>query len=73
MKHKNLEIFGKLVREIRISKSLTQSELADIGQFDRNYIGMLERGERNPSLLTLVRLAKALDVPLQTLFNFQPE
>ena len=73
MKHKDLVVFGKLVRDIRISKNLTQFELANLGQFDRNYIGMLERGERNPTLLTLIRLAKALNIPLHSLINFQQE
>lgn len=71
MRDKTLKDFGKHVREIRLAKNLSQSELASLSQFDRNYIGMLERGERNPSLITLARLAEALDIPLYRLTDFQ--
>ena len=70
MKQELLEEFGKRLRHIRSSKDLTQVDLAYKGHFDRNYIGMLERGERNPSLKNLKRIADALEISLSELLNF---
>lgn len=63
--------FGEHLKSLRISMNLSQVELAFKGEFDRNYIGMLERGERNPSLKNLKRLAVALEISLPELLNFE--
>lgn len=55
---------------MRQSQNLSQEELAEKANMHRTYIGMIERGERNPALLNLIRLAQALDVPLPELVNF---
>lgn len=55
-----LKSFGAKVRDMRLKLGLTQFDLADRCGLDRNYIGMLERGERNPSYLTMLRLAEGL-------------
>ena len=52
--------FGKILRELRKKRGFTQEELAHRANLDRTYIGMLERGERQPTLDTLFALAKAL-------------
>jgi len=65
-----LKEFGLRLRQLRIERNLTQVELAFKGEFDRNYIGMLERGERNPSLLNLMRLSDALSLELKELLDF---
>jgi transcriptional regulator with XRE-family HTH domain len=65
-----LKEFGKHLREIRLKQNLSQVDLAYKGNFDRNYIGMLERGERNPSLKNLKRLAETLEITLPELLNF---
>lgn len=65
-----LKEFGKHLREIRLKQNLSQVDLAYKGNFDRNYIGMLERGERNPSLKILQRLAETLEITLPELLNF---
>lgn len=65
-----LKNFGKHLKSLRTEKGLSQVELAFKGDFDRNYIGMLERGERNPSLKNLQRLSDALEIPLCKLTNF---
>lgn len=54
--------FGNRVRELREAKGLSQEELADLGRIHRTYLGGIERGERNPTLLSLLKLAKALDI-----------
>jgi transcriptional regulator with XRE-family HTH domain len=68
-----LKIFGRHLHKLRTERNLSQLELAYRGDFDRNYIGMIERGERNPSLLNLIRLAKALEISLSELVSFQAE
>ena len=61
--------FGKRVRELRKVKNLSQEALALSSDLDRTYIGSVERGERNISLVNIHRIAKALGVPAKELFN----
>ena len=63
--------FGKRVKALREKKKLSQAALAEKGGFDRNYIGMIERAERNPSLVNLKRLADALDIELSLLVKMK--
>lgn len=58
-----LRAFGDRVRELRKAKGLSQEELGERAELHRNFVGMLERGERNPTLVTLFRLADGLGVP----------
>ena len=60
--------FGKRVRELRTEKGLSQEGLALACDLDRTYIGGIERGERNVSLINIQRIAAALGVPLRELF-----
>lgn len=62
-------ILGKNVRRLRKQKGLTQEELAFEAEIDLTYVGGIERGKRNPSLLVMVRIADALSVPLIKLLN----
>ncbi len=54
--------FSKKLREIRLKKGLSQGDVSRILQVHRSYISGLERGMRNPSLLTVQKIAKALGV-----------
>jgi len=73
MDRTKLKLFGRHLRQIRLERELTQTELAYKAEFDRNYIGMLERGERNPSLLNLIKLADALGMKLSWLLDFSTQ
>jgi len=61
--------FGKTLRELRTERGLSQDELAARAGLDRNYIGMIERGERNPAIVNVVKIAEALDVPPSEMFR----
>ena len=58
---------GRRVRERRTVQGLSQEALALRADIHRTYIGSLETGLRNPSLDTLVRLARGLGLPLEDL------
>lgn len=62
--------FGKHLRTIRMGQKLTQEELAERANMHFTYIGQIERGIRNPSLVNLHKLAKALKVDAGKLLPF---
>lgn len=53
--------FGEVIKELRISKNLSQAKLAELGDFNRTFISDLERGVYQPTLYSIFRLGKALD------------
>lgn len=59
---------GRRVRLLRLKASQSQEDLADVCGLDRTYVGGIERGERNPSLKNLLRIASALNVSISELF-----
>ena len=60
--------FGKRVRKLRTAKGLSQEALALACDLDRTYIGGIERGERNVSLVNIEKIAAGLVVPVRELF-----
>lgn len=56
------ELFGARVRELRRKRGFSQEELAERANLHRNYVGGVERGERNISLINIIELARALSV-----------
>ena len=60
---------GYRIRYLRQNKGLSIEALALEAEINRNYLGDLERGMRNPTVVILNKIAKALDVDLSTLFE----
>lgn len=65
-------LFGKALREIREARGYSQEELAERAGLHRNYVGGVERGERNVALENIVKLAKALAIRSRDLFDSLP-
>lgn len=64
-----LENFGKNLRIARLNSGLTQEKLALALEFDRTYIGLLERGKRNPSLVTIYKISDFLNIDVSDLIK----
>jgi transcriptional regulator with XRE-family HTH domain len=60
--------FGNRIRELRREQGVSQERLAELAGLDRTYVGGIERGERNPSLKNIAKIAAALRVPIKVLF-----
>ena len=60
---------GKRIKELRKKLDMTQEDLAFEVGVDRSYMGFIERGERNPTLDKLKKLANSLKVSLSELFK----
>jgi transcriptional regulator with XRE-family HTH domain len=68
-----LTLFGERVRVLRQARGLSQEALALAAGLDRTYIGGVERGERNISLLNIQKIAQALNVSPADLLKFEQE
>ncbi len=64
-----MSTFGKRVRQLRLKKKLSQERLAELAGLHITFVGAIERGQRNLSLVTIVKLAKALKVKPGALFR----
>ncbi len=61
------ERLGRRVQELRTARGWTQQQLADEAGLDRTYISGLEHGKQNPTIGALLRLARALEAPIDRL------
>lgn len=62
-------LVGNNVKRLRKAAGITQAELADLVGVDRAYISGLEQGNRNPTIVSLWHVARALEVPVRSLFD----
>jgi len=69
MKKQLLITLGERIKSLRKIQNLSQEALAEKCDFDRTYISLLERGQRNPSYLNLLKLTKGLGITLSELFE----
>lgn len=64
-----LNAFGNRVQELRLAKGISQEKLAHSVGVHRTYLGFIERGERNPTLENINKIASTLGVSLSDLFR----
>ncbi len=69
MSKKDLQKFGNRLKGLRRQRDLTQLELAEILDMSPNFIGMIERGERNTTVENVFKIARALNVKPSNLFE----
>ena len=67
VRHRSLRALGLNLRRLREEKGYTQERLGERAELDPTYISGIERGVRNPSVISLVRVAKALGVTVAEL------
>lgn len=60
-------VFAKKIRDVRLSKGMSQEKLAELSDLHRTYISSVERGERNVTIDSMERLANALGVDIRDL------
>lgn len=61
--------FGDRVRQLRLDQRLSQEELAHRANLHRTYIGMIERAEKNITLVNIAKIAKSLEINISDLLN----
>jgi transcriptional regulator with XRE-family HTH domain len=66
-RHTALTALGRNIRKRREGYDLSQEELADKAELDRTYIGGVERGERNLTILSAIKIARALEINVSEL------
>lgn len=64
-----LIFFGQNVKKYRIEKGLSQEKLAEMADLHRTYIGMIERAEKNITLVNINKIAQALNMEIAVLFQ----
>jgi transcriptional regulator with XRE-family HTH domain len=63
-------LFGERIREIRVNKKFSQEMLVNDADIPINKVGRIERAEITTSLITIIKISKALNVPLKELLDF---
>jgi len=67
--HKVLVALGRAIRELRKARGLSQEALELLAEVDRAHVGRVERGDSNAAVLTLVQIAKALNLNVSKLMQ----
>ncbi|WP_320837936.1 helix-turn-helix transcriptional regulator [Zhongshania sp.] len=64
-----LKLFGERVRQLRKQRGLSQEDFASLSGIDRSYMGNIERGEQNVTILKIFLLADTLQIRVEELFD----
>lgn len=64
------KMIGARIKEIRTKKGFTQDQLSEKMEINSKYLSSIERGKENPTLNTLIKLSKSLEVDLGEIFSF---
>ena len=70
MNENTISKLGLKIRIERQKRKTSQEKLAELSGLNRNFVGMIERGETNVTVKNLENIANALNLPIQELFNF---
>ena len=70
LNNKTVEKLGQKIRIERQKRKISQEKLAEMADLNRNFIGMVERGETNITVKNLESIANAFEMNIQDLFNF---
>ncbi len=68
MQDQTLQTFGQKIRKLRKQRGFSQEQLADLAGIDRSYMGHIERGEKNITLLKIYQISNALNISPRDLF-----
>jgi transcriptional regulator with XRE-family HTH domain len=71
-KFADLVPIGREIRRLRKGRGLSQERLAELSELHRNYVGGIERAERNVGVIALLRIARALGVSPREFFDELP-
>jgi transcriptional regulator with XRE-family HTH domain len=63
------KIIGKRIVSVRKAKNMSQENLASESNIDRSHMGFIEQGRRKPTISTLYKIAKSLDISIEQLFK----
>ncbi|MBI3314909.1 MAG: helix-turn-helix transcriptional regulator [Candidatus Omnitrophica bacterium] len=63
--------FGRKIRKERSKLGMSQEKIAELADLHRNYIGLIERAEKNVTLLSVEKIARALKTTPSKLLNFK--
>lgn len=66
-----IKTIGERIRELRLESKLSQSELSTDAYLSKNQLGRLERGEHIPNIITLLKIAGALNVNISEIVDFK--
>jgi transcriptional regulator with XRE-family HTH domain len=71
MKSKNtdLETVSKLIKELRLEKGFSQEEFSHLIQIDRKYASLIEKGDKNLSILMLKKITRGLEISMEDFFR----
>ena len=68
-----LKAFGLRVKDLRVTRGLSQEKFAELADLHRTYISQLERGIKNPTLTSMEKIANATSITLSELLKFKEE
>jgi transcriptional regulator with XRE-family HTH domain len=69
LENKHLKNLGGRIRTLRLKNAISQEELAEQAGVHRTYVGMIERGEKNLTILSLLKISNALGISLSEFFE----
>lgn len=67
------KIMGRVIRQQRERRKLTQEVFSGFAALTRSHLAMIERGQKNPNVATLWKIAEAFDMPLSELFHLMED